>query len=451
MSGWPELRSSRTVRAGHAPGTVIRCGVTDTVIADVPVSVVFFYQRALSAERLADGLSTALAAVPAFAGRLRTVGDQLEIVCDDSGVPFETYDVDDTLPKAIGRVTLPGGGFVDHVQANAARVGGLPLLTVRLTLLSDGSSALGCSFHHSVGDLASFMLLVRAWSAAVESTTAPEITQLTDPDAFLDASLPAADSGTPGFRLPTTEDAKRLATEFESAVRANRTVQVYFTDEEVSRLRAETSAAAGRSLSANDVLCAHLAHTLRALDGDTEEPRSMALPVNVRRFLGIEPGVVGNLVSEIFLTTPPAATAAEIATRIREAVEEFPTAHLKLRANRAFLESIGRDRLNECIPCGFDPERKTLTITNWSRFGIYDVAFEGARPAFFSPTSNLQLPWVAWLVEGFHGSGTLLTIAVPARLATTLRGAVGRAALHPHRREDDPALPELVTSVRKLA
>ncbi|WP_018685867.1 acyltransferase [Actinokineospora enzanensis] len=453
MSGWPELRSSRTVRAGHAPGTVITCGVTDTVIADVPVSVVFFFDRVLDDEVLAAGLSRALAAVPAFAGRLRTVGDRLEIVCDDAGIPLETYDLDDTLPKAISRVTLPNAGFVDHVASNAARQGGLPLLTVRLTRLADGTCALGCSFHHSVGDLASFMLLVRAWSAEVEGVDRPEITTLVDPDAYLDESLPETDSGRPGFRLQTPEQAARLTAEIDAAPRANRTVQVFFGDAEIARLREEASTAACRKLSTNDVLCAHVATTLRGLDGDTAESaetRSLAMPVNVRRFLGIDPGVVGNLVSEIFITSPAGADTVAVATRIREAVEDFPRAHLNLRANRAFLESIGRARLGECIPIGFDPDRKTMTITNWSRFGIYDVAFQGARPVFFSPTSNLQLPWVAWLVEGFEGRGILLTVAVPARLANLLRGPAGRAALHRSREADDP-LPELVTTVRKLA
>ncbi|MBM7773041.1 hypothetical protein JOD54_003245 [Actinokineospora baliensis] len=450
MSGWPHLRSTRTVRVGSAPGTVITCGVTDTVIADVPVSVVFFFPHTPDPDRLADGLARALAAVPAFAGRLRTTGDVLEIVCDDSGIPLEVYDLDETLPKAIGRVTLPGADFVDHVQAREARQGGHPLLTVRLTVLADGTSALGCSFHHSVGDLASFMFLVRAWSAATEGTEPPAITLLTDPDGFLDEVLPPTDSGRPGFRLPTPEQAERIGAEFQGAVRANRTVQVYFTDAEIARLREEVSAAAGRRLSVNDVLCGHVTNAVRALAGDTGAARSIAMPVNVRRFLGLDEGVIGNLVGEMFVTCPPDAPAEVIAGLIRDAVADFPRAQLNLRANRAFLESIGRSRLGECVPVGFDPDQRTFTITNWSRFGIYDVTFDGKQPVFFSPTSNLQLPWVAWVVEGFDNRGLLFTIAVPARLATVLRGEAGRAALHRYR---DPAeeLPALAGEIRKLA
>ena len=82
------------VRAGAAPGTVVRCGLTDTMLADVPVSLVLFFERELDVERLADGLAKALDRVPVFAGRLRTMADRrLEIVCVDEGVPFSVYDV----------------------------------------------------------------------------------------------------------------------------------------------------------------------------------------------------------------------------------------------------------------------------------------------------------------------------------------------------------------------
>jgi hypothetical protein len=63
---------------------------------------------------------------------------------------------------------MASSDFVDHVAAPAARAGGLPLLTVRVTRLSDGGMVLGCSWHHAVGDMHSFMLLMRAWSAFVE-------------------------------------------------------------------------------------------------------------------------------------------------------------------------------------------------------------------------------------------------------------------------------------------
>jgi hypothetical protein len=119
MSAWPELRESRTVRTGNPPGTVVRCGLVDTMLADLSVSVVYFFERTLDEEQLARGLARALELLPTFAGRLRTRDEVLEIVCDDAGVPLSVYDVDETLAEAISRVTLPGSGLVDQADSRA--------------------------------------------------------------------------------------------------------------------------------------------------------------------------------------------------------------------------------------------------------------------------------------------------------------------------------------------
>ncbi|MFI6846450.1 acyltransferase [Kitasatospora sp. NPDC050467] len=151
------------------------------MLADLSVSVVLFFEQALDEDRLAAGLARALERVPVFAGRLRTVGGALEAVCDDFGVPMDSYDVDGTLAEAMGRVTSAGGQLVDPVDAPAARAGGVPLLTVRLTRPSGGGTVLGRSWHHAIGDLQSFMLLMHAWSAASEGAELPEAELTEDP------------------------------------------------------------------------------------------------------------------------------------------------------------------------------------------------------------------------------------------------------------------------------
>ncbi|MER7767261.1 acyltransferase [Kitasatospora sp. NPDC096140] len=436
MSIWPRLRRSRTVRAGRATGRVLRCGLMDTMLADLAVSVVLCFEQPLDDDRLAAGLARALERVPVFAGRLRTVDGVLEAVCDDSGVPLEVYTVDGTLAEAMGRVTAAGSELVDRVDAPGARTGGAPLLTVRVTRTADGGTLLGCSWHHAIGDLHSFMLLLRIWSAAVEGEPLPEAELVSDQDELLDGALPAEDCGRPGFRVPAPAEAELLAREVAAGPRANRTVQIAFTDTEVARMRAEFGAAAGRRLSAGDVLCAHLLATLRELDGDDAE-RMLTVPVNARRWLGLSPALVGNLLSEVHVPHRPGDGPAALAGALRAAVDEFPTAHLNLRANLGFLAALGRSRLRECVPLGFDPQARRFSFSNWSRFGAYAVRFQGQRPVFFSPAANYPLPWVCWTVEGFRGEGWLTTVVLPARLAARVRGAEGRAALHRFRTAAD--------------
>ena len=449
MGAWPQLRESRTVRPGGATGAVVRCGLMDTVLADLAVSVVYFFAEAVDEQRLADGLARALERIPVFGGRLRTVDGALEIVCDGSGVPMDSYDVDESLAEAMGRVTLPGAELVDHVQAARARAGGLPLLTVRVSRLADGGTALGVSWHHALGDVQTFVLLMRAWSAAVEGGRLPEVELVADHDAHLDRVLPPEDCGRPGFRLTEPEEAEFLAREVASSVRANRTVQVYFGDAETDRMRQAFIAAAGRKLSAGDVLCAHVVCAIRELDGDVET-RGLTVPVNVRRPLGLPDTVVGNLLSEIHLDCAGGGGPEQLAVELREAVQDFTTSHLNLRANTAFLAAIGRERLGECAPLGFDPARRRFTFSNWSRFGAYGISFGGLRPVFFSPAANLQLPWVSWMVEGFENTGSLFTVVLPTRLAGRLRSTEGSAVLHRFRAAGD-VLPATAEAVRKLA
>ena len=438
------------MRAGVAPGTAIRCGLIDTLLADLPISVAFCYRSLPDDDTLADGLARALQLVPAFAGRLRSDDDQLTIVCDDSGAAFSSYTIDEPLAETIGRLTLPGGGYVDHVDAAKARLGGLPLLTVRVNRLADGAAVLSCSWHHAVGDLSTFIQLLRAWSAAVEGGRLPEPVLVTDPESYLDRVLPAEDSGVPLFRLPDAAETEQLNQAVAQAPRANRTVQVYFADAELARLRDGFSAQAGRRLSVNDCICAHLVGALRELTGDTEG-RRLVLPVNLRPRLGLPEGVTGNLLNEISLDYPAGPLdPVGLAVRIRDAVDDFVSSHLSVRANREFLASIGPARFAGCVPVGFDPVRQTLTLTSWAKAGLYDVPFGGQRPVLASPLANLQLPWIGWLLEGFDQCGLLLSIALPARLAARLRTPDGAAVLHRFREPGDE-LPELAGQLRKLA
>ncbi|MFC4034495.1 acyltransferase [Streptomyces polygonati] len=456
MGDWSKLRGSRTVRPESVAGppVVVRCGLTDSLLGGLTVSVGHFFARAPDEERLAAGLAVALDRVPVFAGRLRVAGGGLEIVCDGTGVPVDSHDVDATLGELMSRVTLPTAGLVDHVDAAKARAGEAPLLTVRISHASDGGAVLGISWHHAVGDVQSFVLLMRVWSAAVEGRALPEVELVTDRDAYLDRVLPAEDCGRPGFRVPGPEEAAVLAREVAVSGRANRTVQIYFGDAETERMREAYSAAAGRRLSNSDVLCAHTVCAVRELDGDgdggTGGAGGLTVPVNVRRPLGLPQAVLGNLLGEIHLETPAGCGPAQLAARLRAAVADFTGSHLNLRANLAFLESIGQSRLGDCVPLGFDPARHRITFSNWSRFGLYDLTFGSGPALFFSPVANLQLPWVTWLVEGFENTGSLLTAVLPARLTGRLRGAEGHALLHRFRAAGD-VLPPTAHAVRRLA
>jgi hypothetical protein len=448
------LPDVRVIRSGRASGTVVRCNLDDAMLGVMPVNVVFFFATAVDPDRLVAGLAQALERVPVYGGTLRDRDGELEIVCDDFGVPVRIVDLDETLAEVVGRASLAGSGLVDQVDVWSPRDGGIPLLSVRISRLADGGVALGCSFNHAVGDINSFMVFMHVWSAAVEGAPLPDVRIVADRDAYLDQVLPQDDSGRSGIWLPGPDDVERRNQEFAVAFApdANRVVHLYFTAAEVARIRQELSDAAGQKLSTNDAFCAHLMSTIRGLDVDDDglAERQLTLVVNLRRRFGLPSFVIGNLVGQIHLMFPPGAAPELVASGIRAAVDDFAGSHLSYRADRAFLDAIGPDRRAECASHGYEPGTRTFLHSDWRGFGAYDVAFGGQRPAYFCQTADFLLPWGAWTAEGIGGAGRLSVVCLPVKVAERLTDPEGRAALHRFR---DPAetLPDLVAATPALA
>jgi hypothetical protein len=436
------------IRAGQASGTVVRCAVTDTVSGGVP-AFGFFFAASLDEDRLAQGLAFALGRVPVFAGRLRQRGPGLDIVCNDAGVPMTVAGVGYTLAEAITRMTLPGSGLIEHVDPVATRQGTAPLMNVQVSKLSDGGTVLCCSWDHVLGDMDSFMLLMRSWSAFGQGDEPPQVVTVEDRAGYLDAFLPDKDCGRPGYRIVDAEESAEISGVLNSAMLANRLVQIYFGAAEVARMRESYSATAQCALSANDVLSAHVIDTILRLDGD-HETRSVVTPVNLRRRLGVPDGTVGNLFGEICVPCGTQDGPASLAAEIRSALGSFTESHLSVRTSRAFIEARGAARLSDCVPIGMDPRHRTFFVSNAARAGIYDLVFEDGRPVFAGLNVPLPLARIGWITEGFGGDGYLFLIGVPAALAGRLRGAAGQEALHPFREPAD-TLPPLAAAVRRLA
>ncbi|MEU9013898.1 acyltransferase [Streptomyces sp. NPDC048479] len=401
------------------------------------VAVAFFFERAVNEERLADGLRRALDLVPVFGGRLRAGGDALEIVCSDAGVPMTVLDVDASLSDAIREATHPDWGLIDRVDVMSEPLELRPLLTVRVCRLADGAMTLGCTWNHSVGDMGSFMQFIRVWSALVEGTTPPEVLIVDDREGYLDRVLPQEDSGQPICQPLSRDELAGRGHRMPLMREGNGTVQIYFGDDEVRRMRQLFGGESSRPLSSNDVLCAHLVTAFRGMEADPV-PWNLSVPVDLRPRLGVPTEFLGNLVQSMFLPCPPMGTANVLAAHIRSGLDDFMQSHLCMRSDRAFVGPVGRSRFHRCAPVAFDPAHRTFIVTNWSRMGAYGVAFDGQYPAFFSPvvSSRAPLSWFGFLNKGFGDTGFLLTAVVPARLAEHLRSPEGRAAIH---RFGDPA------------
>jgi len=117
--------------------------------------------------------------------------------------------------------------------------------------------------------------------------------------------------------------------------------------------------------------------------------------------------------------------------RIRYGLDNYLKEHLSLHASLEYIAQHGGARqLGRCLPNAFDPLNHTLFVTNWSRFGVYDVSFGGQMPAYFTPAGGSPVPWAAWLVEGRGNQGILLSTYLPRDVARRLASPKGSARLH---------------------
>lgn len=431
--------SSRLIRPVTAGTREIRCNVGDVMVANLAIHFVLFFERRLDSDVLARAFAHALDAVPIFAGRLGMAGGRMRIRCGDNGVPFTTASSDRTLTQAIHSAARDEGlWLVDPVNGVVARWGWGPLFTVRITHLSDGATAVGVSFHHAVGDMRTFMLLMNAWSAAASDRQIVAPLLVDDRAAYLDRHLPPDTVRQPGVRCLRMSELAVSALYLAKDARKQRTFAVYFADDEIARMR---DAYTDRMwLSANDVVCAHICEALVAADRSAQR-RSLAITVDVRRRCGLDPDLAGNMITTLRVEIRRGDTAQVIAERIRKQVEQFTEQHCDLRANQRFLDGVGWWRGAWCVSTAFDPRHPNPLITNLSGFGVYRLRFGGAAPRYFTMLLKLPVAGLGALVEGEDGRGLLFQMSLPPRDFDSLTRPATLERLHRFRRDDDDIPP----------
>jgi len=74
------------------------------------------------------------------------------------------------------------------------------------------------------------------------------------------------------------------------------------------------------------------------------------------------------------------------------------------------------------------------------------VRFEGTAPIYFAPITELPVPWLGALVEGFEDGGRIYAGALPDEVTAAM---LAPSMLERIRRFRDPAdpLPEMLTRV----
>jgi hypothetical protein len=427
--------STQMISPLHAQRLDIRCNVVDVVLSNVANHLVFFFERPLDTRVLADGFAHALTNLPIFAGRMTLVGGALRIRCRGQGVPFTSVSSDRTLHEAIRSVTEDSGDWlVDRVNGATARWGFGPLCKVRVTHLADDGTAIGFSWHHAIGDMQTAMHFMNAWAAVAAGKPLPEPVIVEDRAAYLDEHLPADGASEPGVRCLGLAEAARSLLYLAKDGRKQRTLSFCFGEDEIARMR---DAYGNRMrLSANDVVCAHVSEALMNADPAVDR-RTLAISVNTRNRCGLDPMLVGNILSALNVDIRRGETARSIAERIRHDVDHFADEHCDMRINQQFLDTAGKWRGARCVATGFNPVRWNPLITNWSGFGVYRIQFEDTFPSYCTPLMKVPVAGYGSLIEGPDGRGLVFQMTLPPKDFEAMSSPAIREHLHRFRPADD--------------
>ena len=153
---------------------------------------------------------------------------------------------------------------------------------------------------------------------------------------------------------------------------------------------------------------------------------------------------LGNFIEIVPISVDSNAESYRLAKTIRGIVDNFEAQHLGYFANLSLVEDKGGiEQLSRFINQGVDPINESLTVTNWTNFGIYDIAFCGQKPFCFQLFDNAPFPWLSSIMEGFSNRGLLYSAVLPSTMMKKVTQPDALRALHRYRSAEDPKLDQL--------
>ena len=431
------------IQAHHHTPQVITCGITDQLVRNFPVPVVFFYRQSIHHQLLIDALQKVLSDFPLFAGTLNQINGNLAIDCNNNGVLFSINQQNCTLEQLLHQLPrIKKKTLVTLINPKQVVSHQRPLLTIKLTYFSDEGMTLGVCWHHALGDMHTFMCLMKAWSHAVNQQEYVLPLIVSERDEYLHQNLAHNDNLSPGVRYLKTREFLGLLFYLLLPARNQLALQFYFSEPELHNMKQHFSAHTTQTLSTNDVLCAHLFSIISALDS-YPQPSSLSIAINYRSRTQLPPNLLGNFVSSIRLTSSQTVNPFQLAQDLRNSVNNFQPMHLNFFSTQQYIEQHGgTQKIERFIPRDIDPINRNLFITNWANFGVYNITFGKSEPFFFTPFTDAPFPWLSIIFEGFSNQGLVYSVSLPSKLAQKLMQENSLRQIHQYR-PSNAVIPEL--------
>jgi len=423
---------------------VIVCSIADQLLKNLSVPVVFFYRKSIHHNILIDSLKKVLSDFPIFAGTLTNINNNLCIDCNNKGALFSVAKEDCTLDEVLRElIVIKKERLVSTINPQKAIANQSPIMTIKLNYFACGGMALGICWHHSIGDMHTFMCFMKAWSNTVnkEEYSPPLIVR--DRDEYTQMNLEKNDNITPGVRHLNTKELLRLVFYMLIRARSKRDLQFYFSENELNNMKHEFSVKTNQKLSTNDVLCAHLFSIISDVDA-YKKKRCLSIVVNCRPKIEFPQNLLGNFVTNIHMLTNQRVDPFQLAKDLRTSVDNFQRLHMNFFSTKEYIEQNGGiNRINRFIATGIDPIKRTLLITSWVNSGVYDVVFRESKPLYFTPFGDYPIPWFSSISEGFSNNGLVYSAILPSKLAKKLMQENNLRKIHKYR-EQKAAMPELI-------
>ena len=174
--------------------------------------------------------------------------------------------------------------------------------------------------------------------------------------------------------------------------------------------------------------------------------RTLAISVNTRNRCGLDPMLVGNILSAVKVDIRRGDTARSIAGRIRHDVDHFADEHCDMRINQQFLDAAGKWRGARCVATGFNPVRWNPLITNVSGFGVYRINFEDTSATYCTLVMKVPVAGYGSLMEGPDGRGLVFQMTLPPKDFEAMSSPAIREHMHRFRSacDDIPLLHRAV-------
>jgi hypothetical protein len=175
------------------------------------------------------------------------------------------------------------------------------------------------------------------------------------------------------------------------------------------------------SITLHDALCTHVFLWVRRLDDD-HSPSRLALSVNLRRRLGLPTNLVGNLLDFASACSGPDTTARDVALALRTSIVALSRTTPTYHAFKGIADSAASRLTKDLYTiASIDPIHRTLFVTSWANFGLYDLTFEASPPDHVYCAPVDRAAWVAVVMDQPLQAGLLVRLWLPAYLARRVR------------------------------